>query len=190
MVTDLNVYAHPTGELSAQLERFAVESRDLFGPNNAHAYPVHCSLTGFFHDEPTSTPFYIEVLQSLLTHHRGLDVDSVGGGSNLSVNMDELRLSGSWFGLELSCPDLVALMESFAASDRSPTRSDDIRVKTWLHLSIAYGFDEQHGDALADLARRIIDPTTTTDWKIALWERTAESDWHCHWSEPLSQSAQ
>lgn len=184
MVTDLIVYAHPTGQLFEQLQRFAVESRELFGPNTAHSYPVHCSLTGFFHDEPTSSRFYIEILQSLLTHHRGL---GDGNRSNFSMGVDELRLSGTWFGLELSCPNLVALIDSFAASDRTPTRADDIRVKTWLHLSIAYGFGEQHGDALAELARRTINPTVPATWNIALWERTVGNQWQCHWSEPLNQ---
>ena len=88
MVTDLIVYAHPTGELAAQLEQYFETSRDLFGANAAHKYPVHCSLTGFFHDEAASIPIYIDALSSTLGECLA------HSGPNLAPSIDQLRLEG------------------------------------------------------------------------------------------------
>ncbi len=183
MVTDLIVYAHPTGELAVQLEQYFETSRELFGANAAHNYPVHCSLTGFFHDEVASIPIYIDALRSKLAEHFDRS------GSDLFPSVDQLRLEGDWFGLELSSVPLVALTESFAAKQPSLARIDALRVKTWLHVSIAYEFNPEHSDALAELAKATIDPESQVDdWHLGLWERSPENQWHCHWSTPMSRS--
>ena len=181
MVTDLIVYAHPTGELAAQLEQYFETSRDLFGANAAHKYPVHCSLTGFFHDEAASIPIYIDALRSTLAEHFDRSV------SDLVPSVDQLRLEGSWFGLELSSAPLVTLMESFAARQPTLARIDALRVKTWLHVSIAYEFNPEHAAELAALAQTTINAgSQVDDWHLGLWERFPENQWQCHWSTTMS----
>ena len=44
----LIVYACPVGELAEQLETYFSKSRLACGPNQAHQYMPHCTLTGFF----------------------------------------------------------------------------------------------------------------------------------------------
>jgi hypothetical protein len=180
VVTDLIVYAHPIGELAAQLEQYFETSRERFGANAAHKHPVHCSLTGFFHDDIASVPIYIDALRSTLADHHDRS------GSDLVPSVDQLRLEGDWFGLELSSAPLVVMMETFAARQPTLARIDELRVKTWLHVSIAYEFNSEHAVELAALAQTTINAgSQVDDWHLGLWERSPGNQWHCHWSTPI-----
>jgi hypothetical protein len=58
------IYACPFGELAGQVDRYMAASRAQFGPNQAHAYMPHCTLTGFFHDDPQELPASIAGLDA------------------------------------------------------------------------------------------------------------------------------
>ena len=50
-ICEFIVYACPVGTLAGQLDLFFARSRAECGENAAHAYPPHCTLTGFFHSQ-------------------------------------------------------------------------------------------------------------------------------------------
>ena len=56
------IYACPMGKLNSQLEDYFNKSRQLYGENTAHKYMPHCTLTGFFTDESSAIPIYVEAL--------------------------------------------------------------------------------------------------------------------------------
>jgi hypothetical protein len=62
--SELIVYACPAGPLAEQIESFYAASRGRFGPNSAHAYPAHITLTGFFHDDAAAIPRYAAALEA------------------------------------------------------------------------------------------------------------------------------
>lgn len=160
--TDLILYATPSGPLGAQIDRYLTDTRERFGANTAHQYPAHCTLTGFFHDVPRSIPEYLAALEQATA--------DVGAPPTPMVTIERMRLEGGWYGLELQSPWLVDLAAAFARHAPNMARPDEVRLKTWLHLSLAYGFDDQRADDLATAAS-IIDPSSGVVWEVALWQR-------------------
>jgi hypothetical protein len=172
------VYACPLGELADQIERYFEKSRDRYGPNTAHAYMPHCTLTGFFEEVSSAMPNYVQRLDRayrLLGRSRPETV----------IEIKALTLRPDWHGLELDSPWLKKLMRTFACTATSPTRKDPLRLKDWLHLSLAYGFSPEQGDALADLARQQVDPTAPVAWELRFYQHNADQAWICHRCWPL-----
>lgn len=172
------VYACPAGELADQLTRYFAASRALIGPNTAHHYMPHCTLTGFFHDDSESLHLYYAALEAAL--HRARPGRPIPVLSIMEVVFHEdfhgLLLDGIWLKL---------LIADFAISSQSPTRRDALRLKDWLHLSLAYGFPpEQHG-ALAALARKMLDITAPVAWELCFYERCVDGAWLRHARWPL-----
>ena len=127
---ELILYACPMGPLAEQIGTYFERSQLQFGANRAHAYMPHCTLTGFFHDQASAIPQYVQATQQALNDH-----------PTGPVTIDTLRLKPDWHGLELTSPWLEQVAATFAAQTDLPTRLDAIRLKTWLHLSLAYGFE-------------------------------------------------
>src|SRR5262245_5191908 len=101
------VYVCPVGRLSEQLDRYLLASRETIGRNAAHQYMPHCTLTGFFRDQPDSIPTYTAALEAALLRagpHR----------PQLAVSILELALGEEFHGLLLDGPWLKALMADFA----------------------------------------------------------------------------
>ena len=74
-LTDLILYAMPSGPLGEQIDRYLTQTGERFGANTAHQYPAHCSLTGFFHDVPGSIPEYLAALENAVARS-GCGTDS------------------------------------------------------------------------------------------------------------------
>jgi hypothetical protein len=169
----LIVYACPVGELADQLAVYFEQSRAACGPNTAHQYMPHCTLTGFFEDTTSHIPAYADGLaRSLQQHQRS--------HPHPPVVITSLTFREHWHGLELSSAWLQQLIRDFASAATSPTRSAPLRLKTWLHLSLAYGFDPIHHTALKELAQALIDPQASVEWELRLYERHADGTWTCH----------
>jgi hypothetical protein len=176
--TDLIVYACPTGPLATQIEAFYAASLAQCGPNNAHAYPPHITLTGFFHDEPAAVPRYVAALHA--AHGRAL----ARGPAEISIT--DLLLRPDFLAFTFESPWLEALAADFAASVAEPlTRQDAIRVKSWLHLSLAYGFAEQQFQPLKVLAEQHIDRAAPVGWELRFYERQPGDTWICHAIWPI-----
>jgi len=163
------VYACPTGELNTQIETFFQRSYEAYGKNTAHDYMPHCSLTGFFPDNPNSIPFYLEALERAYqkAKHLSLNIQTVRSGFN-----------DDWHGIELQAEGVKQLVKHFAQTEASPTRKEDIRLKDWLHLSLAYGFESEFQERLETLARETIDITAEVAWELRFYQKL-DRTWNC-----------
>jgi len=172
------LYACPLGALGEQIDRYFVRSRALYGPNLAHAYMPHCTLTGFFHDEPSSLQGSIAALDAAYS------AIPWSSGSPV-VQIRDMMLSSEFHGLLLESELLRALAADFAQRAISPTRRDAIRLKDWLHLSLAYGFQQEQHEPLAALAREMINLRAPVRWSLRFYERHPDGLWTCHAHWPL-----
>ncbi|MEM9217324.1 MAG: hypothetical protein AAGD25_23675 [Cyanobacteria bacterium P01_F01_bin.150] len=173
MPCQLILYACPTGPLADQIEDYLAESRRIWGENKAHQYMPHCTLTGFFHDRQEAIALYRQTLTSIIP-------DALKTPATIQI-MD-LLFKDAWHGLTIESPWLLSLAQSLAANANSPTRTEDLRLKTWLHVSLAYGFDAAHGEGLKQLALERVDPNTAVEWEIRFYERSPANKWQCHGS--------
>jgi hypothetical protein len=174
----LIVYACPVGALAVQVEAFFATSRARFGPNSAHAYPPHITLTGFFHDEAAALPRY----QAALT---AAHAAAMSRRPPEPIVISELRLSNEFHGLLIVAPWLEALTADFAARAVSPSRRDELRRKGGLHLSLAYGFRPEHGPALAELAQELVQPQAEVSWELRFYQQQPTDAWATHGVWPL-----
>jgi ubiquitin-associated SH3 domain-containing protein len=170
---ELIVYACPTGELAGQVEQFYAASRERFGANSAHAYPPHITLTGFFHDDRGAIPIYVAALAAA----REAALPRLTGDA---IAVTELATLEEFHGLLITSPWLENLTADFADRAGSPTRRADLRLKSWLHLSLAYGFRTADGPGLAALARAMVDPNAPAGWELRLYERLPGGGWQVH----------
>ncbi|RZM77892.1 hypothetical protein [Leptolyngbya iicbica] len=174
----LIVYACPVGELADQLAVYFERSRATCGPNLAHHYMPHCTLTGFFEDTVSSIPHYVDGLaRSLQRHRRSQPQPPIG--------VKALTFRAQWHGLELSSDWLKQLIADFASAANSPTRSAPLRLKDWLHLSLAYGFESEHRQVLQQLAEDFVKPQASVAWELRFYERHEDNSWTCHQQWPL-----
>jgi ubiquitin-associated SH3 domain-containing protein len=174
MAAELIIYACPTGKLADQLDRFMAESQAKYGVNAAHRYMPHCTLTVFFRDALAAVPLYEQALGSIATH-----------SPNSIIQVKGMTFRPDWHGLELESPWLVQQMHRLAREVSSPTRQPPLRVKEWLHVSLAYEFPPEQSAALEQLAGAIVQPNTLVDWDLRLYQRHGEGSWTCHWASPL-----
>jgi len=166
------VYACPVGALNDQVAAYFLAAQKAFGPNPAHEYMPHCTLTGFFQDAHAALPLYGSALAAALA--------DAGPAPTPAVEVVETLFRDDFHGLALTSPWLTQLTASFAQRAHSPTRQASLRLKTWLHLSFAYGFAPEQGPGLARLARAMIDPTAPARWELRLYERQADHCWALH----------
>ena len=163
------VYACPVGELNQQLENYFQKSLSLCGENKAHKYMPHCSLTGFFSDDIGSIDYYIEALdKAYLVAKDNLD---------LSVTIKKLTFNNDWYGLELEAKGLKQLIVNFSQIESSPTRIEKLRLKDWLHLSLAYDFNPEYQDKLKDLVTTIIDLQADVNWELRFYQKNQDWTW-------------
>ena len=167
--TQFILYACPTGELGQQLETYFEKSLAQCGPNTAHQYMPHCTLTGFFEDDLQKANHYVEALKQSLSEQLLFCPNPVAEVTQMSFQND-------WHGLELEAPWFQKLAKTFSTLAPSPT---PLRLKTWLHVSLAYGFGSTHADALRQLALNIVNPKASVTWAIRLYQR--QPDWYCHY---------
>ena len=168
----LIVYACPVGDLNSQLEDYFSKSLRLYGANKAHKYMPHCTLTGFFSDDLSSIPIYIQALEKAYTEARNNNL-------SLDIKIKQLTFSDNWHGLELQAEELKNLIANFAKIENSATRQEKLRLKDWLHLSLAYDFNPKHGKNLKQLAREIIDIKADVSWELRLYQKHPDWTWKC-----------
>ena len=167
----LILYACPTGPLAMQIAAYYAESLQACGPNAAHAYMPHISLTGFFQDEPTAIPDYVALLEALLRTQ-----------DPIAVLVERLIFSEEFHGFEISSPGLRTLTDSFIANAPRKSRHEAIRPKTWLHLSLAYQFLPEHHATLKETAESFPFErhTVSCPWEVRFYERQDDNLWVCH----------
>jgi ubiquitin-associated SH3 domain-containing protein len=167
---ELILYATPTGELAESIDRYFAEVDASAGTTTAQTYPPHCTLTGFFRRSHAGAEAAIAAM--------GRGIDAAGPVPDDAVEVVGLTATEEWVGLELRSPWLLSLTAAFAAEDRPEPGDEALRLKDWLHLSLAYGVDEL--DAHTALANQLVDPTRPAGWEVAVWERRANAHWIRH----------
>ena len=166
------IYACPVGELNTQLENYFARSRELYGANAAHKYLPHCTLTGFFCDRQSSIPKYINALEKVY-------LEAKENNSALSPEINQLTFNDNWHGIELQSDRLKQLIVDFTDKEASSTRQEAIRLKDWLHLSLAYDFPAERGVKLKDLALREIDLNAAIKWQLRFYQKNPDWTWQC-----------
>lgn len=166
---ELILYACPEGELAMRLQAYYEQARDDCGPNAAHRYPPHITLTGFFHDSSASTSRYTLALREALSmaHKK----------ARCTVRIERMMFEPNFHGLVIASPWLKHMTATFAAQAKSSTRSDALRLKDWLHLSLAYDFDVVHATHLKHLAIELVDISAQVNWEVRLYERYGNDQW-------------
>jgi ubiquitin-associated SH3 domain-containing protein len=169
---ELILYATPTGPLADTIGRYwrRVEASTGPGPTTAQTYPPHCTLTGFFRRRGARAEAAIADLVAA--------VDRAGAVPSDAVEVVGLRTTEEWVGLELRSHWLQETTATVAAAHRPGADEDALRLKDWLHLSLAYGVDELADHAT--LAIEVVDPDAPVGWELALWERRADGTWARH----------
>ena len=163
------VYACPVGELNKQLETYFQKTLSLCGKNTAHNYMPHCTLTGFFNDQLNSVPIYIKALdRAYLEANDNLALD---------IQIKQLTFNENWHGLELQANGLKQLITNFTELESSPTRKEKIRLKDWLHLSLAYNFNPKSEEQLKQLARENIDINANANWELRFYQKNPDWTW-------------
>lgn len=175
---ELIVYACPTGAISTQLATYFQRSQTECGPNTAHRYMPHCTLTGFFHDESESVPMYVDSLERSLTKAKPTRLDQV-------IAITALTFQPEFHYLKLESEWLLGLVREFRDRAHSTTRTDALRLKGWLHLSLAYGFPPEQCLPLQRLAAEAVDLRSPVDWDLRFYERHPDNTWTCHQSWKL-----
>ena len=61
------IYVCPTGGLANRLTTYFTRSSEVCGPNGAHKYMPHCSLTGFFEHEDKDVDRWKKIIQNVLS---------------------------------------------------------------------------------------------------------------------------
>lgn len=174
------IYACPVGELADQLAAYFEKSRHACGPNTAHEYMPHCTLTGFFEDVTSAAPKYTQALERSLKRFRRSQPTP-------PLQIDGLKFRADWHGLELSSEWLRKLILDFVCTATSPTRKSPLRPKEWLHLSLAYGFLPDQADTLKALAEDLVDPASAVNWELRFYQRQPDQSWICHQRLKLNQ---
>ncbi|CAD0226408.1 conserved hypothetical protein [Planktothrix agardhii] len=173
------VYACPQGELAEQIETFYQESLKLCGSNAAYNYMPHCTLTGFFQDQESQINLYIQAIE---TAYNTAQLTAIP----LKINVTQMTFQATWYGLELQAQGIPLLLIHFSQLVNSATRLEALRLKTWLHLSLAYEFQPQHARQLQDLAQNQINPYAQADWELRFYQRHLDQSWTCHQSWQLT----
>jgi len=167
------IYACPLGELGHQLESYFQITLANCGANAAHKYMPHCTLTGFFVDELRAVPLYLQTLGLVLTQ-------TLQTCAQPAVTINQISFQPNWHGLEIQSPWLKQLIANFASTVSSATLQETIRLKDWLHLSLAYEFDPEQHDTLIKVAQETINLQASVQWELRFYQRHPDWSWTCH----------
>lgn len=167
------LYACPGGALAGELGTYFQQSLIRCGKNRAHDYMPHCTLTGFFHDTADAIPIYTHAVETALHTNRASLPQPVVEIRGMCFDDDfhYLKLESAW---------LETLAADFKTHAVSQTREEEIRLKNWLHLSLAYEFPSDQKDCLKTLATQYVNPTSPVEWVLRFYERELDTTWICH----------
>ncbi len=178
MTAELILYACPLGPLAEQIKRYFDTAKTRFSWNPANDYMPHCSLTGFFHDYKDAITSYIYAMDMVMYHNRKTMPSP-------AMTVSEFQFREDFHGLILSSDWLLQLTADFAVIAPASTRKDDLRLKRWLHLSLAYQFPEAEHHRRTALAQKLVTPEAPVSWNLCFYQRHPDNRWTCHGQWPL-----
>ncbi len=165
------VYACPVGKLNQQIEKYLHQSRELYEANSAHKYMPHCTLTGFLNAESNSISVYIKALdKAYIEAKNNLDLD---------IKIKQLTFNENWHGLELKAENIKTLIVNFFQNKTINNYQEKLRLKDWLHLSLAYNFNPEYESELKQLALEIIDLKSDANWELRFYQKNPDWSWKC-----------
>ena len=163
------VYACPVGKLNKQIEIYLHQGSELYGANSAHKYMPNCTLTGFFNAELNSIPVYIEAL----------DKAYIEAKNNLDIKIKQFTFNEDWHGLELKAENIKTLIINFFQNKTINNYQEKLRLKDWLHLSLAYNFNPEYESKLKQLALETIDLKSDVNWELRFYQKNPDWSWKC-----------
>ncbi len=173
------VYACPVGELNYQIENYLQRISELYGENTAHKYMPHCTLTGFFTAELDLISIYIQALDRAYAEAKNTNL-------SLNVKIKRLAFNKNWHGLELQADSLKMLITNFSQAKNLLNYQEKLRLKDWLHLSLAYDFNSEHEAVLKKTAMVMIDIKANVNWELRFYQKNPDWSWKCLQSWQLS----
>jgi hypothetical protein len=175
---ELILYAEPGGELGARCAEFWAAMSAADAATDAQTYPPHVTLTGCFHRDPS------RVMPILDAYSRAVDAAAPRGLDGvrwMAPAALELQVDDAWAGFHVAAPWMDAVVAAFTAPDSAahPATSgdDELRLRSWLHLSLAYGdgYDDCARTAAAAHAAGLQGLTSEGEWTVSLWRRDGSS---------------
>lgn len=123
----------------------------------------------------TTLQAYVDAFQACSNHEEMAVSEPIIHGIHFSPKLHHLNVEAS------SWEDLA---KRFAKSAAAAVPGTEIRTKTRLHVSLAYGFPHRFDFELRALAKSVIDPGSPVSWSLDLYERTATGRWVLHATVP------
>ena len=161
---ELILYATPTGDLLSWCNDY-FDIAAQHGGTEAQNYPPHCSMTGFFHRSASRSNEAIDALSNIGAKPTDIPIDSL----NLSIDKPD------WLGIEIQSEMLKTITSLFSSNYKHLSDEDPLRVKEWLHLSLAYGVKDINPFKKA--LNNICDLPSESSWEVALWQRRRQNIW-------------
>lgn len=171
---ELILYAEPGGELGARCAEFWAAMSAADAATDAQTYPPHVTLTGFFRRGPDRVMPVVDAFTRALDAAAPQGLDGVRWVEPAALG---LQANHDWTGLHVTAPWMDAVVAAFAspASSAQPADAgeDELRPKSWLHLSLAYGagYDEFARAAAAEHAVELERLAAEAEWTVSLWRR-------------------
>lgn len=171
---ELILYAEPGGQLGARCAEFWAAMSAADAATDAQSYPPHVTLTGFFRRPPERTISIVDALARAVDAAAPQGLDGVRWVEPAEL---DLQVNHDWTGLHVTAPWMDAVVAAFAspasAAQPADAGEDELRPKSWLHLSLAYGagYDEFARDAAGEHTAELARLTAEAEWTVALWRR-------------------
>jgi hypothetical protein len=169
---ELILYAEPGGELGARCAEFWAAMSAADAATDAQAYPPHVTLTGFFRRQPSRLPAIVDAFAGALDAAAPAGLDGLRWVVPAAL---ELQVNDDWIGFHVTAAWMDRLVAAFctpgSAAQPAGAGDDELRPKSWLHLSLAYGagYDESTRAAAADHAAELQTLMAEGQWTVALW---------------------
>jgi hypothetical protein len=171
---ELILYAEPGGELGARCAEFWAAMSAADAATDAQTYPPHVTLTGFFRRGPDRVTPVVDAFTRAVDAAAPQGLDGVRWVVPAAL---ELQVGDDWTGLHVTAPWMDAVVAAFASPDSvaqpADAGDDELRPKSWLHLSLAYGsgYDEFARAAAAEHTVELERLTAEAEWTVSLWRR-------------------
>lgn len=159
---DAILYACPDSETTRHIESYYEQCRIRCGHNTAHRYMPHVTLTGFI---PLPVARRQAAIESLCAAMAAI-IPAANGFQPPVIHAT--RFADNFHFIPINAPDWEALAHHFRSACLARIPDLSIRVKTDLHVSLAYDFSPTHAGVLQATAKT-----------AGLGHLTAVSSWNC-----------
>ncbi len=86
----------------------------------------------------------------------------------------------------MQADSLKVLMTNFAQTKTLLNYQEKLRLKNWLHLSLAYDFNPEDEAELKKLAMVMVNLKANVNWELRFYQKNLDWSWKCLQSWQLS----